>query len=71
VKNIVGLMKGHPYYTQLAFQQVVLVNALEGTPPSEIELLHRLLLVEKDYLEKVWEDYIADPLFHQWIIQGI
>lgn len=124
VKNIVGLMKGHPYYTQLAFQQVVLVNALEGTPPSEIELLHRLLLVEKDYLEKVWEDlsrnkeyiytllsltegskniysklkatkinvaralkklegmgmvfyeeengyYIADPLFHQWIIQRI
>ncbi len=124
VKNIVSLTKGHPYYSQLAFQQVVLINALEGTPPSEIELLHRLLMVEKDYLEKVWEDlsrnkeyiytllsltegskniysklkptkinvaralkklegmgiifyeedigyYIADPLFHQWIIQRI
>ena len=63
-------MKVHPYYSQLAFQQVVLINALEGTPPSEIELLHRLLMVEKDYLEKVWEglsrnkEYVYTLLSH-------
>lgn len=56
IKNIVHFTKGHPYYTQLAFQQVVLLNALEGKLPSEKELIQRLLYVEKDYLEKVWED---------------
>lgn len=50
------LTKAHPYYTQLAFQQVVLANALDGGPPSEKKLLARLLAVEKDYIEKVWED---------------
>jgi len=55
-ETIVKLTKGHPYYTQLAFQQVVLIKILKGHPPTQRELLNQMLVVEKDYLEKVWED---------------
>lgn len=47
---------GHPYYSQLAFQQVVLFRALEGKVPSVSDLLLLMIDSEKDYLEKVWED---------------
>lgn len=56
VNKIVDLTRGHPYYTQLAFQQLVLNNTLTGTLFTEDELLKQLLTVEKGYLEKVWED---------------
>lgn len=32
-ETIVKLTKGHPYYTQLAFQQVLLINILERLVP--------------------------------------
>lgn len=54
-RDIVNLTQGHPYYAQLAFQQCILHNALEGHLPQTGELLAQLLSVEKDYLEKVWE----------------
>ena len=54
--NIYTLCKGHPYYTHLAFQQALLQKTLYGQLP-DISLLKELILItEKDYLEKVWED---------------
>ncbi len=55
-EEIVGLSQCHPYYTQLAFQQVVLFKTLNGHLPDLDELTGLMLLAEKDYLEKVWED---------------
>ncbi len=52
---IVDLTYGHPYYAQLAFQQCILHNVIQGRLPKIDELLAQLLAVEKDYLEKVWE----------------
>jgi len=56
VNDIVRLTKGHPYYTQLAFKQAILVHALEGKIPRQKELTDRLLRAENSYLEKIWED---------------
>jgi hypothetical protein len=54
--EIVSHTMGHPYYTQLAFQQAVLFNTIEGRLPDIDELLTLILGAEKDYFEKVWED---------------
>jgi len=54
--DIVELCQRHPYYTQLAFQQLVLFKTLNGRIPDMDELLVYMLSAEKDYLEKVWED---------------
>ena len=54
--DIVELCQSHPYYTQLAFQQLVLFKTLNGRIPDLNELLVYMLSAEKDYLEKVWED---------------
>jgi len=55
-EGIVRLSQCHPYYIQLAFQQVVLFNTLNGHLPDLDELTGLMLSAEKDYLEKVWED---------------
>jgi len=55
-ENLVSFTKGHPYYTQLGIQQMALYNALYGELPGLDTLKNVLMDVEKDYLEKVWED---------------
>jgi hypothetical protein len=55
-KEIVEKTIGHPYYTQLAFQQAILFRALQHKLPNIDELITEMLSAEKDYLEKVWED---------------
>lgn len=54
--NLVGKTKGHPYYTRLAFEQIVLKHALTGVIPSPRDLMKLLMAAEKGYIEKVWED---------------
>jgi hypothetical protein len=56
VAKVVSFTKGHPYYTQLAFYQTILANALNGTAPKPKELISQLLSAERGYIEKVWED---------------
>ena len=56
ITDMVSFTKGHPYYTQLAFHQTILANALEGIPPKSKELMKSLLAAERGYIEKVWED---------------
>lgn len=55
-EDIYLLCKGHPYYTHLAFQQVTLQKTLYSNLPGLNMLKEIMLLTEKDYLEKVWED---------------
>lgn len=54
--EIVTFTKGHPYYTQLAFQQTLLIHSLEGSTPNLKELRNHMLAAESSYMEKVWED---------------
>ncbi len=56
ISDMVSFTKGHPYYTQLAFHQTILANALDGIPPKSKELMNRLLAADRGYIEKVWEE---------------
>lgn len=56
LKTIIGFTRGHPYYSQLAFQQIVLFKALYNYIPEPEILLDEMLNIESDYIEKVWED---------------
>ncbi len=55
-EQIAAITHCHPYYAQLAFQQTILHSVFYKKLPSINELLKQLITVEKDYLEKVWED---------------
>jgi hypothetical protein len=54
--EILDFTKGHPYYSQLALQEIVIFNALNKRNPDFGELLEQLLVVEKNYIEKSWEE---------------
>jgi AAA+ ATPase superfamily predicted ATPase len=58
IDQILDFTKGHPYYTQLILQQILLNNST-GIKPCDIslrEILQQLLVIENNYLEKQWED---------------
>jgi AAA+ ATPase superfamily predicted ATPase len=58
VDDILNFTKGHPYYTQLVLQQILL-NISTGINYKDIllkDILQQLLIIENNYLEKQWED---------------
>lgn len=58
IDEILNFTKGHPYYTQLILQQILL-NESTGLGPkgtSLLGVLQQLLIVENNYLEKQWEE---------------
>lgn len=59
ITEILDFTKGHPYYSQLALQEIVIFNALNKRNPYVGELLEQLLVVEKNYIEKSWEEISA------------
>ena len=58
ISEILLFTKGHPYYTQLYAQELLINYKLSDTEVlvSHEETLQQLLIVEKSYLEKNWED---------------
>jgi hypothetical protein len=54
--SLVNMTKGHPYYTRLAFEQIMLAYSLENLLPQSKDLMKRLQAAVKNYIEKVWED---------------
>ena len=54
--SLVNKTKGHPYYTRLAFEQIILAHSQLGAIPSPKDLTILLMAAEKGYIEKVWED---------------
>ncbi len=56
--KILSFTKGHPYYTQLYAQELLINHKLSNTEvlASHEEILQQLLIVEKSFLEKNWED---------------
>ncbi len=58
INQILEFTNGHPYYTQLYVQQLIISYKLssEHYLPSHNQMLDQLLIVEKSFLEKNWED---------------
>ncbi|MBP6977109.1 MAG: ATP-binding protein [Bacteroidales bacterium] len=59
VDRLLDITKGHPYYTRLFLQQILLHQTLEQKLPGLDELTREVLTIEKNYLEKVWEEICA------------
>ena len=58
ISKILSFTKGHPYYTQLYAQELIINHKLSNSEVlvSHEEILQQLLIVEKSFLEKNWED---------------
>jgi uncharacterized protein len=56
--TILDFTKGHPYYTQLFTQQLVLsfLKNKSINKKDVVSVKENLLYIEQNYLEKVWED---------------
>ena len=73
IEDMLDFLKGHPYYSQLALQQMYLFHMTKGKPPSFHELLNIIVQTDRNYLEKIWEDlsgskenvFILKHLSHQ------
>lgn len=61
IDEILEFTKGHPYYTQLILQHIYVTQTLSAKPLSfnMKTILEELLVAEKNYLEKLWEEISA------------
>jgi len=56
ISRILDFTNGHPYYSQLALQEAIVHHLINERLPESEELIQKIFLSEKDYLEKTWED---------------
>lgn len=56
IDDTIDFLKGHPYYCQLALQQMYLYHMTKGKAPSFDQLLEIIINTDKSYLEKIWEE---------------
>lgn len=58
ISEMLSFTKGHPYYTQLYAQELMINYKLSDKKllASHEEIIEQLLIVEKSFLEKNWED---------------
>ena len=56
IEDSIDFLKGHPYYCQLALQQMYLYHLSKGKAPSTAILIDIITNSERSYLEKLWED---------------
>ncbi len=61
LNQITDFTKGHPYYTQLYAQELIIRNKLsrQANLLSHNQILEHLLIAEKNYLEKLWDELSA------------
>lgn len=61
LKEILDFTAGHPYYTQLYLQEMMIQQKLHPSTeiPNHQNMIEQLLLIEKNYLEKYWEELSA------------
>jgi AAA+ ATPase superfamily predicted ATPase len=57
-ENILRFTNGHPYYTQLVLQQILINKSFRIFSYGQGlgDVFKQLLSIERNYLEKVWED---------------
>ena len=56
IEDIIDFLKAHPYYSQLALQQMFLYHTTKSKAPTFQELLELIINSDRSYLEKIWED---------------
>lgn len=56
IGSVLDMTEGHPYYSQLALQTIIVQYLLSGKVPDLDSLQETLLHEERGYLEKTWED---------------
>lgn len=56
VIRILDLTRGHPFYTQLALQEIIIYHLANEKIPDFDVLIRKMIHAEKDYLEKSWEE---------------
>ena len=57
IDDILNFTKGHPYYTQLVLQQILILNSVDSNAETTMDkILDQLLIIENNYLEKQWEE---------------
>ncbi|MBN1820865.1 MAG: ATP-binding protein [Prolixibacteraceae bacterium] len=54
--SVIDFTNGHPYYSQLALQETIIYHLINQKLPEFDDLLERMVLSEKDFLEKTWEE---------------
>lgn len=67
LKEILDFSDGHPYYTQLYLQEMMIQIKLNpaGEIPKHQDMIGQLLLIEKNYLEKYWEELSSSKELRQ------
>ncbi len=56
IEDSIDFLKGHPYYCQLALQQIYLYHLTQGKAPTIHGLIDIITQSERGYLVKTWED---------------
>lgn len=60
IEDVIDLFKGHPYYCQLALQQIFLIQKIKNKLPNLDQLVDEMLATENSYLEKAWEELASN-----------
>jgi hypothetical protein len=56
MKEVLDFTGGHPYYSQLALQMILIDFLVKGSVPGLESIKTGMLNAERGYLEKTWED---------------
>lgn len=59
IHQILDFTGGHPYYSQLALQEIVILNLMNREIPDIHQLITSMINAEKNYLELSWEEISA------------
>ena len=71
IESILEFTRGHPYYTQLVLQNIYIQHQMQSGiyKPNLERVLEQLLISEKNYLEKLWEDVSARRELRQVVMK--
>ncbi|MDT8402670.1 MAG: ATP-binding protein [Bacteroidales bacterium] len=56
IKEVVKITHGHPYYTRLFIQEYFFQYRDLGTNPDIENVVEEMLITEKNYIEKLWDE---------------
>ena len=59
IDQILDFTGGHPYYSQLALQEMIILNLMNHKTPDITRLITSMVNAEKNYLELSWEEISA------------
>ena len=54
--QVLDFTGGHPYYSQLALQEIIIMNLMNQKIPEISQLITSMINAEKNYLELSWEE---------------